>query len=143
MSAGGDAPKSGRSGRVEIDLLKGERRQLTALFYDLVGSTALLSEMDPEDFLELQNAVHHAAGKAITSKSGHVDMLVGDGGCAYFGYPVADEDAARKAVSAGLVIVDQASNLRETLSEQIAVRVGIATASALVGLSASPGSKLR
>ncbi|MEM6665910.1 MAG: AAA family ATPase [Pseudomonadota bacterium] len=116
-----------------LRLREGERRQLTALFYDLVGSTSLLSSMDPEDFRDIQQGLHSAAQKEIAARSGHLDLLMGDGGTAYFGYPDADEDAAPKAVAAGLAIVDAAARLTEQFGLPIQVRVGIATASAVFG----------
>ncbi|MEP3602403.1 MAG: adenylate/guanylate cyclase domain-containing protein [Stappiaceae bacterium] len=113
---------------------KGEKRQLTALFYDLVGSTALISTMDPEDYLEIRNMVHRVADKAISEQDGYLDSLMGDGGCAYFGYPDADEDAARKAVTAALQIINGSDEINQVAAQPVAMRVGVATAPALVGM---------
>ena len=125
----------------DFGLLKGERRQITALFYDLVGSTRLLSELDPEDFYDVQSAIHRYVRTLITRNDGYVDVLLGDGGCAYFGYPVADEYAARKAVSTALAIVDHDLQFDVEMSSQVVFRVGVATASAVVGLSRAPNAK--
>jgi class 3 adenylate cyclase len=72
----------------------GERRQMTILFYDLVGSTALATRCDPEDFSEAMETFHGRVGAAIKSLGGHVGARVGDGAVVYFGYPDAQEDAA-------------------------------------------------
>lgn len=119
---------------------QGEKRQLTALFYDLVGSTALISSMDPEDYLEIRNMVHQVAHKAITDQDGYLESLMGDGGCAYFGYPDADEDAARKAVSAALTIIDGSHEINQAAPQPVALRVGVATAPALVGMRGPIGT---
>jgi predicted ATPase/class 3 adenylate cyclase len=125
----------------DLGLLKGERRQITALFYDLVGSTRLLSELDPEDFYEVQSAIHRYVRTLITRNDGYVDVLLGDGGCAYFGYPVADEYAARKAVSTALAIANHDLTFDVEMSSHVVFRVGVATAPALVGLSRAPNAK--
>ena len=80
----------------------GGRWQVTALFYDIVNSTSLLSAFDPEDFGDAQRRVHDDAAAAISRHGGQLDQITGDGGCAYFGYPEVSEDAAQNAVSAAL-----------------------------------------
>src|SRR5580693_1121034 len=72
----------------------GERRQMTILFYDLVGSTALAAGSDPEDFNDAVEAFHAQVGAAIRAVGGYVGARVGDGAVVYFGYPEAQEDAA-------------------------------------------------
>lgn len=121
----------------------GERRQITALFYDLVDSTRLTLSLDPEDMRDLQRAFHRACIEAIRRHGGHVDRFMGDGGAVYFGYPRAQEDAAERAVRAGLAIVEACRNLPPAVPLEegaLAVRVGIATGLAVVGAAKVPGS---
>src|SRR5215211_1327573 len=79
-----------------------ERRQLTVLFCDLAGSTALSARLDPEDLREVMAAYHGAVMEAVRRQGGHVAKLLGDGVLAYFGWPAAHEDDAERAVRAGL-----------------------------------------
>ena len=83
-----------------------ERRQLTVMFCDLVGSTALSTQVDPEDLRELINAYHTASAKCIGRFGGYVAKYMGDGVLAYFGYPQAHEDDPIRAIHAGLAILD-------------------------------------
>src|SRR5262245_51152997 len=83
-----------------------ERRQLTVMFCDLVGSTALSSRLDPEDMREIIGAYHRCCAEQITKAGGFVAQYLGDGVLAYFGYPQAHEDDAERAVRVGLVLVD-------------------------------------
>jgi class 3 adenylate cyclase/predicted ATPase len=107
---------------------RGERRQLTALFYDIVGSTSFLERMDPEDFLRAQAEVHAEAAAAIERHGGAISQVHGDGGSAYFGYPTVMEDAAICAVRAALEIVESRKARVEVGSRvPLKVRVGIAT----------------
>jgi predicted ATPase/class 3 adenylate cyclase len=126
----------------------GERRQITALFYDLVGSTALLNRLDPEEYRFLQRRAHAEASSIIRKHGGYVDQLLGDGACAYFGYPTAAEDAAESAVQAALELVEPH---REPVSEQalqkrLPLRIGIATSVVVTGgldpSQLSPESKI-
>ena len=89
----------------------GERRQLTVLFGDLVGSTALAERLDPEDVGEVLRAYQECCTAAIVRLGGHVARYLGDGVLAYFGYPRAQEDAAERAVRAGLAIVEATDRL--------------------------------
>src|ERR1043165_872094 len=82
-----------------------ERRHLTVLFCDLVGSTALSARLDPEDMREVIRAYQSACADAVARYEGFVAKFVGDGMLAYFGYPRAHEDEAERAVRAGLAIV--------------------------------------
>ncbi len=109
--------------------LAGERRQLTALFYDIVDSTALLHELDPEDFGIAQRAIHLEAAAAIRSHGGHVEHIQGDGGCAFFGYPEPTEDAAECAVAAALELVERCKAVAGELgcNPPLQVRAGVAT----------------
>ncbi|MEM7444277.1 MAG: adenylate/guanylate cyclase domain-containing protein [Pseudomonadota bacterium] len=114
-------------------LSSGERRQITALFYDITGSTAMMTSMDPEDYMDLQARIHEAAAEAITANGGHIDQVMGDGATVYFGYPNADEDASQKAVTAGLEIIERCRELDDGDGEPIRLRIGIATALAVFG----------
>ena len=87
-----------------------ERRQLTVLFCDLVGSTALAEQLDPEDLGSVIRAYQELCAAAIARCGGHVASYMGDGVLAYFGYPQAHEDAAERAVRAGLAIVEAAAS---------------------------------
>ena len=79
-----------------------ERRQLTVMFCDLVGSTALSARLDPEDLREVIAAYHRAVAEIVTESDGFVSRYMGDGVLVYFGYPLAHEDDAEQAVRAGL-----------------------------------------
>ncbi|MCV7120642.1 adenylate/guanylate cyclase domain-containing protein, partial [Mycobacterium nebraskense] len=79
-----------------------ERRQLTMLFCDLVGSTPLASQFDPEEWREIMRAYYDTCGKVIARFDGHIALYLGDGLLVYFGYPLAHEDDAQRAVRAGL-----------------------------------------
>ncbi len=84
---------------------EGDRRQLSVMFCDLVGSTALSEQLDPEDLHELVTAYQQAVLRVVQRYEGHVAQYLGDGILAYFGYPVAHEDDAVRAVRAGLDIL--------------------------------------
>jgi class 3 adenylate cyclase/predicted ATPase len=110
-----------------------ERRQLTVMFCDLVGSTALSARLDPEDMRSVISAYHKAAASAIQSQGGFVAKYMGDGVLAYFGYPQAHEDDAERAVQAGLAITNAAPRLENPSGEPLHVRVGVATGIVVVG----------
>jgi predicted ATPase/class 3 adenylate cyclase len=111
----------------------GERRQVTALFYDIVGSTTLLNSLDPEDFGVIQRRVHSETAAVLHKHGGYLDRVLGDGGCAYFGYPAPTEDAAEAAVSAALEIVERCRSLEATEAiPHLGVRVGVATGLAVL-----------
>ena len=111
----------------------GERRQITAVFYDIVNSTALLSDWDPEDYEYIQRQIHATAASIIKNFDGHFDRILGDGGCAFFGYPTPAEDAAAAAVSASLEIVHRCQSLQvRELGRPLSVRVGVATGTVVV-----------
>src|SRR5712691_7663792 len=88
-----------------------ERRQLTVMFCDLVGSTTLSERLDPEELREVVQAYHRVSGEAIDHFEGHIAQYLGDGVLVYFGYPAAHEDDAQRAVRAGLGIVDRLQQL--------------------------------
>ncbi|ANK90715.1 MULTISPECIES: adenylate/guanylate cyclase domain-containing protein [Rhizobium] len=108
-----------------------ERRQLTVMFVDLVGSTALSSRLDVEDLREIIGAFHRCVADTIAGFSGFVAKYMGDGVLIYFGYPQARENDAEQAVRAGLALVDTIGRLQQ--SEPLRVRVGIATGQVVVG----------
>jgi Adenylate and Guanylate cyclase catalytic domain len=95
-----------------------ERRQLTVLFCDLVDSTRLASELDPEDLREVVRAYQEACAKVIARFDGHIAQYLGDGLLVYFGYPLAHEDDAQRAVRAGLGIVEAVGQLTLRLGQE-------------------------
>src|SRR5271156_3188516 len=110
-----------------------ERRQLTVMFCDLGGSTAMSARLDPEDMREIIGAYHRLCANRIERDGGFVAKYMGDGVLAYFGYPQAHEHDAERAVQAGLAIVDAAPKLVTAAGSPLHVRVGIATGLVVVG----------
>lgn len=114
-----------------------ERRQLTVMFCDLVGSTNLSQSLDPEDLHELIHAYQQAAGRVTARYDGFVASYMGDGILMYFGYPRAHEDDAQRAILTGLDIIAELNALSEApdagLPASLAVRIGIATGLVVVG----------
>src|SRR6516162_6457661 len=109
-----------------------ERRQLTVMFCDLVGSTALSARLDPEDLREVIGAYHRAVAETVAGFDGFVAKYMGDGVLVYFGYPRAHEDDAERAVRAGLGVIDAVARL-VVKSLTVHARVGIATGLVVVG----------
>jgi class 3 adenylate cyclase len=120
-----------------------ERRQLTVLFCDLVGSTQLSGRLDPEDLRVVVRAYQEAAAEVIQHYAGHIAQYLGDGLLVYFGYPAAHEDDARRAVHTGLGIVQTIATLNTRLAAQygvqLAVRHGIHTGPVVVGVMGGGG----
>src|SRR6202007_1952205 len=110
-----------------------ERRQLTVMFVDLVGSTALSARLDPEDMREIVGAYHRCCADLITTAGGFVAKYMGDGVLAYFGYPQAHEHDAERAVLAGLALVEAVPKLTTNAGSPLQVRIGIATGLVVVG----------
>ena len=110
-----------------------ERRQLTVMFCDLVGSTALSQKLDPEDYREVIKSYQKAVSEAVRSFDGYVAKYLGDGVLVYFGYPRAHEDDAERAVRAALASVKAVAGLNETPDNRLEARVGIATGLVVVG----------
>jgi class 3 adenylate cyclase len=108
-----------------------ERRQVTVMFSDLVGSTALSARMDPEDLREIISAYQKCVAATVQRFGGFIAKYMGDGVLVYFGYPQAHEDDAERAVRAGLELVAAASDLKTYTALQ--TRVGIATGLVVVG----------
>jgi len=121
-------PPLAGEGRVGVEA---ERRQLTVMFCDLVGSTALSTRFDPEDLRELIGTYHRAVADTVGRFDGYVAKYMGDGVLVYFGYPQAHEEDAERAVRAGLAVVDTVRGLA-TL-ERLEVRLGVVTGLAVVG----------
>ncbi len=116
---------------------EGERRQLSVLFCDVVGSTQIASRLDPEDWRDLLRDYQEAAQGVIGRFGGYVAQFLGDGVLAYFGYPQAFEDDAERAVRAGLSLVDTLEAQRDALlgryGEELSIRVGVHTGQVVVG----------
>ena len=108
-----------------------ERRQVTVMFSDLVGSTALSARMDPEDLREVISAYQNCVAETVHRFDGFVAKYMGDGVLVYFGYPQAHEDDAERAVRAGLELIAAVTGLKTRASLQ--TRVGIATGLVVVG----------
>jgi len=117
--------------------LAAERRQVTVMFIDLVGSTALSEQLDPEDMTEILRAFHEVCTAVVDAEDGHIAQYLGDGVLVYFGYPRAHEDDAARAVQAGLAIIEAMRSANRSLAErygvQIKARIGIHTGLVVVG----------
>jgi class 3 adenylate cyclase/predicted ATPase len=120
-----------------------ERRQLTVMFCDLVDSTKLSSQLDPEEYRDVVRAYQSACTEVIQRFDGHVAQLLGDGLLVYFGYPIAHEDDAQRAVRTGLGILAALGELNQELHQakgiHLAIRVGINTGLVVVGEMGSSG----
>lgn len=110
-----------------------ERRQLTVLFCDLVGSTSLSGRLDPEDMHEVIRGYQNAVAGVVERFEGHIAKFMGDGVLAYFGWPTPHEDAAERAACAGLALVEAVAALSAPTGDPLACRVGIATGLVVVG----------
>jgi class 3 adenylate cyclase len=118
---------------VEPSVRMAERRQLTVLFCDLVGSTELAAKLDPEDMREVLRAYQDASAGVIARFEGFVAKFMGDGVLAYFGWPRAHEDEAERAVRAGLALAATVGGLKAPNGEALVARIGIATGLVVVG----------
>jgi class 3 adenylate cyclase len=116
---------------VPIAASEAERRQLTVMFCDLVGSTPLSARYDPEDLRELIGAYHRCVGDTVGRYAGFVAKYFGDGVLVYFGYPEAHEDDAERAVRAGLAVIEGVGRL--AAPEPLNVRLGAASGLVVVG----------
>ena len=116
---------------VPITASQAERRQLTVMFCDLAGSTALSVRFDPEDLREIIGAYHRCVADTVGRFAGFVAKYMGDGVLVYFGYPEAHEDDAERAVRSGLAIIDAVGRL--SAPERLSVRLGIASGLVVVG----------
>jgi len=122
----------------ERDRMEGERKLVTALFTDIVGSTTLAEAMDPEDWREIVTGAHQRVSEAVYRYEGTIAQLLGDGVLAFFGAPLAHEDDAERAIRAGLVILasiqDYAKQLKkEKRVDDFQLRIGLNTGPVVVG----------
>jgi class 3 adenylate cyclase/tetratricopeptide (TPR) repeat protein len=128
---------SGASLSGALPLPESERRSLTVLFCDLVDSTRLASRLDPEDFRDVVRAYHQTCTEVIQHFDGYVAQYLGDGVLVYFGYPVAHEDDAQRAVWTGLGLLEALEPLNTRLAlppeDRVAVRLGVHTGVVVVG----------
>src|SRR3954468_12660120 len=115
------------------DAQGGERRPLSVMICDLVGSTALTARLDPEDMGAVIDAYHAACARITLSYDGFLADFRGDGIMAYFGYPIAHEDDPERTVRAALDIIAAVARLETRAGEPLAVRIGIATGMVVVG----------
>ena len=136
-SAPGDCPAPDGTPLAVILSPDAERRQLTVLFCDLVDSTPLARQLDPEDLREVVRAYQDTCAKVIARFEGHIAQYLGDGLLVYFGYPLAHEDDAQRAVRAGLGMIDAVGQLNMHLEQEwevrLTVRLGIHTGLVVVG----------
>jgi class 3 adenylate cyclase/tetratricopeptide (TPR) repeat protein len=135
-SSGRQAPEIRESGAAPATIShEGERRQLTVMFCDLVGSTPLSQQFDPEELRDLILPYQQACSEVIAQFNGHIAKYLGDGVLAYFGYPQAHEDDAQRAVRAALGIIKAMRTLNEERGTRVAlkVRIGIHTGLVVVG----------
>jgi class 3 adenylate cyclase len=117
--------------------LTGERRHLTVLFCDLVGSTEIARQLDPEEWREMVAGYQRGAAEAITRAGGNVAKYLGDGVMAYFGYPEAHENDAERAVRAGLSILDVIVKFnQQSARPKLSARIGIDSGAVVVGAGA-------
>lgn len=126
VQTAGAHPASGSAEPVEA-----QRRQITVMFADLVGSTALSQTLDPEDLREVMRSYQDTARRVIERYQGHIAQYLGDGIVVYFGWPRAHGDEARRAVSSALELVEAVGRLQAQV--QLAIRVGIATGMVVIG----------
>ena len=114
-----------------------ERRQITVLFCDVVGSTSLSDNIDPEDLRDIMRDYRAACDEVVQQFGGHIAQYLGDGVLVYFGFPQAHEDDAQRAAQTGLALINSLSTLNQNLKRDkglsIEVRVGIHTGLVVVG----------
>jgi class 3 adenylate cyclase len=113
--------------------VEAERRQLTVMFVDLVGPTALANKLDPEDVREVIEFYHRWVTDTISRFDGFVAKYMGDGVLIHFGYPQAHEDDAERAVRAGLALIEGVGSIGKIDVEKLQVRIGIGTGPVIVG----------
>jgi class 3 adenylate cyclase len=137
------SPTQGEAPPIAPPTPEAERRQLTVMFCDLVDSTRLSSQLDPEDWRDVVRQYQRVCTDVIQRYEGHIAQLLGDGLLIYFGYPQAHEDDAKRAVRTGLGILDAMGDLNKGLQQtrgiQLAIRMGIHTGLVVVGDMGGPG----
>jgi len=137
------APQTPRPNLADSSM--GERRHVTVPFSDLVNSTAIAAELDPEEWRELSASYERAAAEAVSRFGGHVARYLGDGLLVYFGLPEASENAAERAERAGLLILEVLESLNrggQDEKKRLAVRVGIHAGEVVVGQDAAGNPEL-
>ena len=128
-----EPPSSAPSSQSAPETLAGERRQLTVMFCDLVGSTALSEQLDPEELQTVVRTYQEVSAQVIERYEGHIAQYLGDGLLVYFGYPAAHEDDAARAIRVGLEIVSALDQARSQFPQPVQVRIGIHTGPVVVG----------
>ena len=132
------SPAQGGAAAVAPPTPEAERRQLTVMFCDLVDSTTLSSQLDPEEYRDVVRAYQGVCTDVIQRYDGHIAQLLGDGLLVYFGYPHAHEDDAHRAVRTGLGMLaalgDLNTGLQQAKGIQLALRIGIHTGLVVVGI---------
>jgi len=126
------APRSAEAAR-QFTSITGERRQLTVMFCDLVGSTGLSQRLDPEELRSLIRQYQNVCVGAVARYEGHVAQFLGDGVLAYFGYPLAHEGEAERAIRAALGIISRVTELSAGSTHGMKVRIGIDTGLVVIG----------
>jgi TOMM system kinase/cyclase fusion protein len=137
------SPTQGEAAPIAPPTPEAERRQLTVMFCDLVDSTTLSGQLDPEEYRDVVRAYQRVCTDVIQRYDGHIAQLLGDGLLVYFGYPLAHEDDAHRAVRTGLGILNAMRDLNQSLQHapgiQLALRMGIHTGLVVVGAMGSTG----
>ena len=124
---------SALSAQPEQETPTGERRQLTVMFCDLVGSTALSEQLDPEELQTVVRTYQEVSAQVIERYEGYIAQYLGDGLLVYFGYPAAHEDDAARSIRAGLGIITALQQARSQFPQPVQVRIGIHTGPVVVG----------
>ncbi|HEX3700981.1 MAG TPA: AAA family ATPase [Phenylobacterium sp.] len=132
-------PATAAAGATEAATSSRERRQVTVMFVDLVGSTRLSAELDPELLGDLMGGYKDAVAREIAAAGGRVAKYLGDGVLAYFGWPRAREDAAESAIRCGFEVIGQVGRLRGPQDQPLQCRIGIATGLVVIGGEAGEG----
>lgn len=125
--------------REPLDAVEGERRHLTVVFCDMVGSTMLSQALDPEDLRNVMLAFHGTVAREFVRFEGHVARFLGDAVLAYFGFPFAHEDDVERAIRASLATTEAVAALDAPTNGALAVRIGVATGPVVVGNSFGEG----
>jgi class 3 adenylate cyclase len=129
----GEVPRTPQAGTRPASGDNAGRRQLTVMFCDLVGSSALSARLDLEDLRAVMGTYHRCIAEVVAHNEGVIARYMGDGVLAFFGYPQAHEDDAEQATRAGLALVDAVANLQTDIGAELQVRIGIATGTVVVG----------
>ena len=127
------ASESAKASQLLAGVATAQRRQLTIMFCDLVGSTLLSARLDPEDYRDLLTLYQETVANVVASSGGHVAKYLGDGVLIYFGYPIAQEDAAERAIRVGLEIIQTVEVLVPAIDERLQMRIGVATGIVVAG----------